>query len=87
MVWCAAASYGAATSRSYVIPQRHFLKVAQAVRECRPSILRHFRNSLRGATGRLAWPAGSKSSKTNWKSVAYADMATFTETGWLCSKK
>ncbi|CAB3228475.1 unnamed protein product [Arctia plantaginis] len=55
---------GGGNSRNYVIPQqRHFLKVAQAVRECRPSISRHFRNSLRGATGRLAWPAGSKSSK------------------------
>lgn len=42
---------------NYVIPpQQHFLKVAQALRECRPSISRHFRNSLRGATGRLAAP-------------------------------
>lgn len=42
---------------NYVIPpQQHFLKVAQAPRECRPSISRHFRNSLRGATGRLAAP-------------------------------
>ncbi|KAJ2950609.1 hypothetical protein O0L34_g8861 [Tuta absoluta] len=50
--WCGGAGAG-----SYVIPlQRHFLKVAQAPRECRPSISRYFRNSLRGATGRLAGP-------------------------------